>query len=299
MLDLNVLIVTYNTKKITLGCLDSIFKTKNKLKFKVWVLDNGSGDGTALEIESKYPEVNLIRSEKNLGFVGGNNILIKKAYESSKFTLLLNSDTRLLENSLDRLFSSALAKNADIISCELVNPDKSFQPNAGDLPTPYPLFMWLSQLDGVFSKIYLSPSFHQSKRKYYKDGQEVGWVSGSVMMVKKEVFKKIGLLDTNIFAYGEDSEFCWRAKKAGFKTFWTDSTKIIHIGGASSKEHHFAQWIGEFKGLTYLYKKYYGDFAALGLRLLIYFFTFMRTIAFYLAGKPNYSKTYAKILTSL
>lgn len=299
MLDVSVVIVTYNTRNITLDCLASIFRKQTDLKFDVWVLDNGSVDGTFDEIKSKYPKVHLVRSDKNLGFVGGNNTLIRKVYKNSKFTLVLNSDTEVSEDTLDKLFSFAQEKTADIVSCELRNKNGTFQPNAGDLPRPLPLLLWLSQLDGVFGRFLKVPSFHQYKKDYYWDGREVGWVSGSLMFIKSSVFGDIGFFDPKIFAYGEDSEFCWRAQKKGYKIYWTNSTKIMHIGGASLTEPNYTQWLGEFKGLLYLYTKYYGKFASMVLKLFIYFFTFLRIVAFFVAGKPAYSKNYAKIITNL
>jgi len=74
--------------------------------------------------------------------------------------------------------------------------------------------------------------------------------------------------------YGEDVDFCWRAKKAGFKIGWTDKAEVIHLGGGSSDQPHFRQWLGEFKGLLYLYRKHYGNLASLFLKLAIYFLFF-------------------------
>lgn len=296
---LNIVILTYNTKEITKKCLESIFASGNRVDFKVWVLDNGT-DNTSDVFKSIFPKVKFLKSEKNLGFVKGNNMLIEKAYKTSEYTLLLNSDTVLNPNSLEVLYKFAEKENFDILTCKLNSLDGSFQPNAGDLPTPIPLFLWLSQLDGVFGRFLKNiKTYHQTKRSYYKDGKQVGWVSGAVMLVKRQVFEKIGFLDNKIFAYCEDADFCWRAKRAGFKLGWTDKTEVIHLGGASSKEAKITQWKGEFKGLVYLYKKYYGSLAGSVLRIFIYFFSFLRIIAFFMAGKPEYSKAYAKIIVSL
>lgn len=293
MLDLSIIILTFNTKEITLNCLSSIFKSKTEVSFDVWVLDNGSNDGTSEAITQKFPKVKLEKSE-NLGFVGGNNLVLKKVYKNSKYCLLLNSDTLLKSDSIEKLYNYAQNSKYGILAPKLINPDKSFQPNAGDIPTPIPLFLWLSELDGILG---LGPSFHQKRKKYYLKNS-VGWVSGAAMLIKSNVIEKIGFLDTKIFMYGEDVEYCWRAQKSGIEVGWTDVTEIVHIGGASSNLPKFVQWKGEFLGLIYLYRKYYDEMWANVLKILIYFFTFLRMLAFGVLGKFEHAKTYAKIITS-
>lgn len=298
MVDINIVILTFNTKDTTLNCLRSIFQNKSRVRYKVYVVDNGSEDGTHEAIKTKYPEVDLIQNQSNLGFANGNNLALKRIYKNAFYTLLLNSDTVIKPGSLESLFNFAEKNDFGIITCKLLNPDLTFQPNAGDLPRPIPMFLWLSQMDGVL-RFLNPPSFHQNKSWYYKNGNEVGWVSGAVMMVKRDVFNKIGFLDDRIFMYGEDADYCWRASKKGIRIGWTDEAEIIHLGGASSKSPKFSQWRGEFMGLLFLYEKYYGSVAKFFLKLLIYFFNFLRIFAFLIAKKPDYARTYAKIITSI
>lgn len=295
MVDLSIIILTYDTKTITLNCLASIYKNVSDFKFDVWVLDNGSTDGSSAAISQKFPQVNLIKSE-NLGFVGGNNLVLKKVYKNSKYCLLLNSDTILEKDSIDKLLNFAGNSSYGIMTCRLLNLNGSFQPNAGDLPTLIPLFLWISELDGIFG---FGPSFHQKRKNYYKNNKSIGWASGAALLIKNEVLEKIGFLDNKIYMYGEDVEYCWRAKKAGFTVGWTDEATITHIGGASSKFPKYVQWKGEFLGLIYLYRKYYDGMWAAGLKVLIYFFSFLRMVAFAFLGKFEHAKTYAKIIFTI
>jgi GT2 family glycosyltransferase len=297
MTDLAIVIVNFRTEGLTSKCLESVFDKKWKHAIEVWVVDNNSGDGSGKELKRKFPKINLIESDKNLGFAGGNNLALKKV--NSLYSLLLNSDTVVKDGSLDNLLDFAKNQNFDIASCKLEYPDRTFQPNAGELPTFGPLFWWLSGLDDIFRKLFLISSYQAGDKRYYKDSREVGWVSGSVMLVDNKVFEKIGFLDDKIFMYGEDVEFCFRAKRSGFRIGWTDSAEIIHLGGGSSPTPKFNQWVGEFKGLLYLYQKYYGGPAVAGLKFLIYFFVVLRAISFSLLGKISYSKTYAKVLISI
>lgn len=296
MLDLSVVILSYNTKRLTLDCLNSIYSNKWQNSIDVWVVDNASTDGSADAIKDKFPRINILKSKKNVGFSKGNNLGLKKVYENSKYCLLLNSDTLVKPGSLDKLVEFAGKEKFDIVSCKLLNANGSFQPNGGDLPSFLPVFFWLSNLDGLTDSL---PSFHQINERYFTNKEKVGWVSGSVMLVKSDVFKEIGFFDEKIFMYAEDVDFCWRAISNNFKVGWTDSTSIVHIGGASSKKPKYSQWLGEFKGLIYLYDKHYGSFRKGLLKLQLYIFISLRVVAFYLSGKKEYAKTYAKIIKNL
>ncbi|MFC1710105.1 glycosyltransferase family 2 protein [Patescibacteria group bacterium] len=299
MLDLTIIIINFNTKDLTLACLNSIYKSKPKLSFQIVVIDNASKQDIKKDLKNKFPNVKFIKSNKNLGFAGGNNKVIRKIKGESKYYLLLNSDTKVFKGSLDALKNYAKENEIGIASCKLTNPDGSFQPNAGRLPKPLPVFFWLSGLDDVLRFIVKLPSYQERNESYYEFDREVGWVSGSVMLIDEKVITTTGLLDEKIFMYCEDTDYCLRATKDGFKVGWTKSTKIMHIGGASSVKARYIQWLGEFKGLLYLYKKHYNTFLMYLLKITLYIFIFIRVIAFYIVGKPENAKTYAKILKNL
>lgn len=297
-MDLSIIIANFNTKQLLADCLESILKQDISSKFRVVVVDNGSSDGSVEMVEKKFPDVLVIKSDKNLGFSKANNLGIKAG--GAKYYLLLNSDTIVPGKALESLVDFMERSQFGVGSCKLKNKDGSFQPNAGDLPFGLPLFFWLSGWDDILPKIreYL-PSFHRKFKSFYQGEREVGWVSGSVMIIKREVIEKIGVLDESIFMYCEDTDYCIRAKKAGFKVGWTDKVSIYHLGGGSSKNARLTQWIGEFKGLLYIYNKYLGWGMAFILRLGILLFMVVRMAAFFLTGKFSASKTYAKLLFSI
>lgn len=297
-MDLTVVVLNYNTKELLLSCLRSIFDKSWKRDIKVMVVDNASSDGSCEAVRKTFPKIEVVQSDKNLGFAGGNNLGLKRV--RSKYCLLLNSDTEVLDGSLDNLIDFMERMGFGIGSCKLLNKNKSLQPNAGDLPLGLPLFFWIAGWDDVLPFIKkLLPSFHRQFSDYYSEERKVGWVSGAAMVIRIDVTKKIGLLDETIFMYGEDVEYCLRAKQAGFQTGWTDRAKIIHLGGRSWKEPSLNQWIGEFRGLLYIYRKYFGAWASLSLKVVIYTFTITRALAFLVTGKPNVSRTYAKLLFNI
>ncbi len=300
MIDLLVVVLNYNTKKLTGECLESVFSCKTKIKLKVVLVDNKSSDGSVSYLRRRFPNVLFLESGGNLGFAGGNNFALKRFYKKAKYCLLLNPDTKVREDFFDSLFDFAIKSGFEIVSPKILNLDLTFQPNGGYLPYFVYLFFWLSGMDDIFRKIGINlPSYQERSLKFYEDSRNIGWLAGTALMIKREVFEKIGFLDDNIFMYGEDVEFCLRAKKVGFKIGWTDKAEVIHYGGASLKEPHFSQWLGEFKGLLYIYKKHFGNWQALFLKILIYLFTFLRIIAFWIVGKKGNAKIYAKILKSI
>jgi N-acetylglucosaminyl-diphospho-decaprenol L-rhamnosyltransferase len=299
MTDLGIIILSHNTKDMTLDCLRSLYKYPPSNKFEVYVVDNASNDGSPGAIRKNFPQVKLIASDTNAGFSAGNNLVLKKIYQKAKYCLLLNSDTVLMPDSFDRLFAFAERTGYGVTSCRLLFSDKSFQANVGSLPTLLPLLAWLSGFDDIFKHFISIPSYHQESKQFYRGEREVGWISGSVFLIAQKVLKKIGFLDERIFMYGEDAEYCLRAHQAGFKLGWTDAAQIVHLGGASSHKPKQIQWTGEFRGLLYIYKKHYGPFAQFLLKLLFYVFIFARIIAFLVVGNVDHAKTYAKVIVSI
>lgn len=292
---LSVIIVNFNTKQLLQDCLSSLYEKLWRNSTEVWVVDNSSSDGSVEMVRKKFPRVRLVITKENLGFAKANNQALKKA--QADYYLLLNSDTKVSSGSLDNLVDFMERKGYGIGSCHLVGQDGTFQPNAGDLPFGLAVIFWLFGWDDILGQISEKlPSFHRHFRSYYQNDREVGWVSGSVMIISDRVIRKIGLLDEDIFMYGEDTDYCIRAARAGFKVGWTDRAKVMHIGGASSTSPNFKQWIGEFRGLLYLYKKYHGWMGRLVLQILVFIFIVVRIIAFSVVGKFKYSQTYAKIL---
>jgi GT2 family glycosyltransferase len=293
-----VVILNYNTKALTEKCIKSILDKKWRRKVKIVVVDNASNDGSLDYLKPKFKDVDFIASDRNLGFAGGNNLALKRYLNKAEYFLILNSDTEVLEGSLDKLYSFAKS-GFDICSPKLLNPDMSFQPSGGELPYFWPLFFWISGLDDIFRPILRLPSYQERNLKYFKDGALVGWVAGAAMLVSKKVFEKIGFLDDKIFMYGEDVDFCFRAKKAGFKIGFTDKAEIIHLGGASLDKPQLRQWLGEFRGLLYFYEKHFGELSRTFLLFLIYLFVALRSVAFLFVGKVSYAKTYAQILKQI
>lgn len=293
MTKLAVAVVNYNTKDLTLTCLKTIFENTQEKSLQVWVVDNGSSDGSVAAIKEKFPKVKVIENKDNVGFAKANNQVLTQA--DAQFYLLLNSDTEVKKGALDILLKEAEEKGYGIASPKLLNKDGSLQPNAGELPFFLPMLLWLSGLDDLISSILPVKTYHYKQGVYGKNLQTVGWVGGTAMLIRRDVVEKVGKLDEKIFMYAEDVDYCWRATKKGFTVGWVNDAAIIHLGGASSQSPRLAQWLGEFKGLVYLYGKYYGSLPQLGVRVLFKLFSLLRAIAYTILGRGDFAKIYAKI----
>jgi len=240
-MDLSIIIVSFNTKKLLKDCLASIFQNGFKGKLEVIVIDNNSTDGSALMVEKDFKDAFLIKNKENLGFAKAINQGIKKS--KGKFILLLNSDILLKKNSLNSMVSFAKKKSSlGAVGGRLLDVDGSVQGSCFYLPT-----LWRAIIN---SKIFL---------KYTPQGKspvEVEVISGAVFLIPRKVIKKIGLLDERYFLYFEDLDYCRRIKKAGFKVFYFPQAEFIHFHGASGKSipQQTHQWLVESS------KLYHGKF---------------------------------------
>ncbi|MCX7797887.1 MAG: glycosyltransferase [Melioribacter sp.] len=234
MVDLSIIIVNYNVKEFLLNLLDSIRKALNNLSVEIIVVDNASEDGSVDVIKEKFPEVKLIVNEKNIGFGAANNLALKIA--KGKYFLLLNPDTILREDTLVKMIEF-FDKHPEcgIAGCKVLNPDGTLQLACRrGFPGPWTSFTKVMGLSKLFPKSRL---FARYNLTYLDENQtyEVDAVSGAFMMLRREVYEKIGGFDSQFFMYGEDLDLCYRAQKANYKVFYVHSTEIIHYKGESTK----------------------------------------------------------------
>ena len=300
-MDISVIIVNWNTKKLLGNCLKSIFKFTEDVNFEVIVVDNGSEDGSQKLVKTKFPQVKLIPNKDNLGFTKGNNQGIKIA--KGKYILLLNSDTYLIENSFKKLIEEAnRLKNFGALGPKLFNDNRSIQQSAGFFPHLPQVFWWMSFIDDLPFGTLLKP-YHVDHDNFYKKDQEVDWVTAAAILVSKDAVEKIGALDEKIFMYGEEVEWCHRIKKAGYKVYFSPSTQIVHIGRGSSGKISQNAILGEYRGIVYFYQKHKNKVSLQIARFLLKIGALARIIIFGFlglacrqAGRKDLVKTYAKAI---
>lgn len=257
---LSILLISYNTKKLTLNALYSIDKSlKNApFKYEILVLDNNSTDGSKAALSFlKIKGLKLFLQQSNIGFGKANNFLANKA--QGQYLLLLNSDTLVLEEGISKLLEFVESHpQYNFAGAKLLNQDKSPQPSCGPLYNPLVVFVALFLRGDYFSLTRYSPN--QTK--------QVGWVSGACIMCSKSDYLKLQGFDSEIFMYMEEIDLFKRAKDAGLTVVFYPKAQFIHYGFASSGGKS-QPVINVFKGLIYYYRKHYGKLANLYIKLLL------------------------------
>ena len=298
MKDLSIIIVSYNTVGITKNCIDSIRKYTKKVNYELIVVDNASTDGSVEYLKKKSTKIDkLILNKKNVGFGGGNNQGLAKA--TGKYILLLNSDTVLDANILkEMLFWMEKNTSVGISTCKLLNSDKTIQGTGGYFPTLPRVFTWMTIQDLPLVDLIVKP-YHPQKSKsffkndnFYKKSKELDWVTGAFLLMRREVYEKVGDFDTDYFMYVEEVDFCYRAKKEGFKIRYLPKWSITHLGGASGKVG--LSVINEFKGVKLFYKKHFESWKTPILRAVLKIGAFWRIFYFGLVEGKESAKIYEK-----
>lgn len=207
-----IVILNYNGREVLEKCLASVFRV-NYPSFSVVVVDNNSMDNSLEKAKSKFPRATFIKNEQNLGFSAGNNVGIRFSLEhGADYVLLLNNDTEV-----DFAFLDPLVKIFGNDSCVGIASPVIFRGNSGEL--------WFSGGEIDWLKMKTRHSDKIEKETAY----ESGFITGCAMLIKKEVFRKIGLLDEDFFLYWEDVDFSVRAKKANFSLVVLPSSSIKHF----------------------------------------------------------------------
>jgi N-acetylglucosaminyl-diphospho-decaprenol L-rhamnosyltransferase len=239
-LDVAIAIVTYKSAELTIDCLASIEaeKASSALNIMAIVVDNASGDGPVIAkvIEDRgwSPWVKLLVAPRNGGFAFGNNLAIQEADRMGPpaYCHLLNPDTVLRTGAIDRLVEFMEAHSAvGIAGGSFENLDGSDWPIAFRFPT------LLSELE---SGLQFGPVSRLLRRwvvaqQMSKAAQQIDWVPGASMMVRWDVFEAIVGFDENYFLYFEETDFCYRARKRGFATWYVPDSRVMHIAGQSTK----------------------------------------------------------------
>ena len=304
MTDLSIIIVNYNTIKITLDCLKSIIKSTKGLNYEIILVDNASSDGSVDAIENfakgkKNLKLKLVKSKKNLGFGKGNNLGIK--FSKGRFILLLNTDTIVKGNIFSEMMNwMERHKEVGMSTCALKSLDGSIQETGGYFPNLLRVASWMFFLDDLpfvdriikpfhpmhaFSPFYKNTSIFQKKR-------EMDWLTGAYMLIKREVIDEVGVFDKDYFMYTEDVDLCYRIKKAGWKIVYLPRWNILHLGGASSTKEF--PIIKEYEGIITLYKNNMPKWQLPIVRVLLKMGAVIRIIVLGAFKGPEVIKIYAK-----
>ena len=227
---LSIIIVNWNNKDILRDCLNSIYHTHNVSKYEIIVVDNHSEDNSVELIKDEFSDVMLIKNNENLGFAGANNQGIK--ISRGNYILLLNNDTVVTNTyCFDRMIEY-MKKNLQvgILGCKLLYPDGSLQSSGEKFPSAWKTFK--SQI--LFTSTWKRLEKNKQEGNNFK---KVDFVCGACLMTRKEILDKVGLLKKEYFMYGEDVEFCYRVRKAGYEIGVLTNENIIHSHSKSTEKN--------------------------------------------------------------
>jgi GT2 family glycosyltransferase len=282
-----VVVVTHNTRRLTLECLASLEDCASALPHETLVVDNASTDGTVEDVTAAFPDVRVIARSTNGGFSIANNEALRRA--RGRYTLLLNSDTRVLPGALEAMIAFLEEHPATgLVGCRLVDGDGHTDASAGGLPGfRMQIASWfgfrrlvpdaalrlvlrarpLRRLLDAIAGGYFVPATSESEPR------EVRFLSGACMLVRRELWDDVGLLDERFFLYLEDADICRRAALAGWRLHYLPAPAIVHLGGRSfavrsgGATHHLSR--ERALSLVYYFEKHGGTGPALAMRSVL------------------------------
>jgi GT2 family glycosyltransferase len=269
-MNVSIIIVNWNTKALLRDCLTSVYGQIRDVDCEIIVVDNASTDGSKEMIKNDFPKVVLIENPVNRGFAAANNQGI--AVAKGRYVLLLNSDTVVLDNCIANMISFADAHpRAGVTGCRVLNADRTLQRTCFMFPSILNLFLSSSYLYKVFPK---SRFFGRELMTWWNadDVREVDIVKGCFMLVRREAIEKVGGLDENFFMYAEETDWCYRFKKSGWKVMFAPAGEIIHYGGRSTTQVPVAMIVQLRLSILKFIKKHYGWPSHLIARFLVALF---------------------------
>jgi N-acetylglucosaminyl-diphospho-decaprenol L-rhamnosyltransferase len=264
--DLGIVIVNWNTRDLLRRCLQTVLTSEGDFHYRVVLVDNASTDGSADMVRQEFPTVEVIASPTNGGFSYGNNLGLRHlgyrgagnvAADAPRYALLLNPDTEVPPNSLyDMVRYMDAHPEIGVAGPKVVLEDGTLDKACRrSFPTPLVAFYHFSGLAKLFPN---SPRFARYNMTFVDENQEieVDSVVGAYMQLRREAIQVVGLLDETFFMYGEDLDWAYRIKQAGWKVFYHPQVTIKHVKRAASRRSKKAQF--EFQRAMWLfYQKHY------------------------------------------
>jgi len=263
-MSLSIVIVNYNTETLLKDCLKSVYAGANGTPLSISVVDNNSRDNSVAMVKSCFPKVQVVENPCNVGFSKANNIVI--SHSDSDYILLLNPDTLIIDDAIERMVKFMEDNpGVGIAGCKVLNRDGTLQLACRrSIPTPRVAFFRLSGLSRLFPKSRIMAEYNLTYTSP-EQTHEVGAVSGAFLMIRRKVVEEIGMLDERFFMYGEELDWCLRAKRAGWSVMYHPAAQIIHYKGESTK-HNSRKAAFEFYRAMYLFhrKHFAGDHSFIG-----------------------------------
>jgi GT2 family glycosyltransferase len=261
--DLSVIVLSYNTRDLTLECLRAVPAAAAGLETELIVVDNHSSDDTAACVATQVPAARVIVNARNLGFARGNNVGLAAA--RGRYLLLLNSDAVAAPGSLRTLVEFMDAQpEAGACGPQLLNHDGSLQPSGRDLPTAWSVFSGLTHLYRL-----RRGSFYAQPGRDYSQTARVAELSGAALLVRREAYERTGGFDPHFFAYYEDVDWCKRLGEAGYALYYVPTAKVRHLWSATSRTLGALPYQAAQDSLRYYFAKHHSRAAQAAVRAML------------------------------
>lgn len=290
-IDISIIIISFNAKELLSECLNSLSKATCSYQMEIVVVDNASTDGAPELVEDKFPDVNLIRNDQNLGFAKANNIGIVKSV--GKYICLINSDAYPLEDCLEQMCNyMENHPEIGILGPKLKYPDGSLQPSCREFPTIWNSLCRALAFDILFPN---SKMFGGQLMTYFSHDflRSVDFIAGAFLMVRKAAIDQVGLLDEDFFFYGEDKDWCKRFWDKGWKIVFYPNAEAVHYGGGSTKDQ-VGFYIKQTHANMLFFRKHHSRIATMSYFMIELLHTIVRifssVLLFFIKSKRNNSK---------
>ncbi len=288
MIDLSIVIVSWNVRDLLQRCLESIYASVARpagddsrsqgVECEISVVDNASIDGSVGMVRDRFPEIQVVANRANRGFPAANNQGIELS--RGRYVLLLNPDTEVMGDALRALTVFAdRHQTVGMIGPQLLNPDGSVQPSRRRFPSLAIAFIestWLQPKVSTcgspgLSRCLTAPTHRMLERYYLADRaadlvQDVDWITGAAMFARRKAIDDVGLMDEGFFMYSEELDWCRRFRENGWRIVYLPEAQIVHHIGKSSEQVVAARHIHFQTSKVRYFRKYHGNLAAEALR---------------------------------
>lgn len=249
---LSVIIVSWNTRELLHKCLTSLYSARSREDDQIIVVDNASSDGSGEMVQQAFPAIELIVSERNLGFALANNYALD--FARGKYVLFLNPDTEVQHGAIEALIQHLdTHQEAGAIGTTLLNPDGTLQLYCNRY---YGLWHSLRH-NWIVAKLLRQQGMACTQRP--GELRSVGWMLGACLAIRRSVLEQVGGFDPRFFVYGEEMDLQYRIKKSGWEVVYVPSPGVIHFGGRSTTQAGLIASLHEYRGRWIFVRKHYAN----------------------------------------
>jgi GT2 family glycosyltransferase len=261
--ELSVILVSYNTRAMTLRCLDALYVSLEGVSAEVWVVDNASADGTCEAVMARWPDVRLIANAENRGFGAANNQAMEQA--EGRHILLLNTDAFVEPDAVHQLLAFMSAHpDVGVAGPKLLNADGSHQPSAHQFDTPWHAWEQYLGLARFLRRGVAMPAMSGCCLL------EGFYLKGACLLIRRAVYERIGGFDERFFFYGDEADWQKRMVDVGERIACTDTSEVTHLVGHSGSSDRLCFTMHYYIARDQYMRKHFGVVGWLAYRVAVF-----------------------------